>query len=177
MSIRYIVLSTLGILLVVFTGLNWGAMTEPTSLSLVFAQIQAPLGLLMLGMLLVVAAGATLLVTLHQTRMLMQARRMEKDLAAQRELADKAELSRFTLLQTHLDQQLTDIRHDVERQHAHLEQVIRSVQQSVNHELGDEARSLAAQLGQMEDRLNRWLEAVPTSPHGHALTPIPSLSP
>ena len=107
MSLRSLILLLVGAAIVVFVGVNWSAMTTPTDLSLVFAQIHAPLGLVLLGLMALLAAVFVGLIAYTQGTVLLETRRHAKELAAQRELADKAEASRFTDLRAHLDREVT----------------------------------------------------------------------
>ena len=78
-----------------FAAINWKAFMAPTTLSVVFANVEAPLGLI----LLVVVGLLTLLFLLYvvylQSSVLMENRRNARELQAQRELAEQAETSRY----------------------------------------------------------------------------------
>ena len=126
MPLRTVFLIVVLALIALFAVLNWGAFLAPTTLSFGVAQVQAPLGLIMLGLLAVLTALFLLYVVYLQTTVILEWRRREKELQASRELADQAEASRFTELRTHLDTRLTEIEN-----------------------------SLSAQLGEMRDRLQR----------------------
>jgi hypothetical protein len=86
---------------------------------------------------------------------LLDARRHSKELAAQRDLADKAEASRFTDLRAYLDaglsrlaDQITDSKSASIGRVDRLDTELRTlVEQSVN--------GLAAHIGELEDRLER----------------------
>ena len=86
-----------------FAAINWSAFSTPTTLSLVVHDGQAPVGVIMLVLLAVACIAFIAWAIPMQGRALMDSRRMTKDLQAQRELADKAEASRFTELRAHLD--------------------------------------------------------------------------
>lgn len=107
MSLRSLFLLLVGAVTVAFIGVNWGEMTRPTDLSLVFTDIRAPLGLVLIGLMALLSAVFVGLVAYQQGVVLMETRRHAKELAAQRELADKAEASRFTELRAHLDQEVS----------------------------------------------------------------------
>jgi uncharacterized integral membrane protein len=113
-------------LVVLFAAVNWSAFTAPTTLSLGVAQIQAPLGLIMLCLVAVLTALFLLYVVYLQTTVLLETRRHAKELQAQRELADQAEASRFTELRGYLDTRLRELEN-----------------------------SLSAQVGELRDRLDR----------------------
>lgn len=88
-----------------FTVLNVDELTRTSTLNLGFTTMQLPLGLVML--LFVFAISLVFLVTtiyMHSSR-LIETRHYAKELTAQRELADKAEASRFTELRRYLESQ------------------------------------------------------------------------
>jgi uncharacterized integral membrane protein len=103
MSLRAVLLLLIFALLAIFVVVNWPAFTTPATLSLLVGTVEAPLGIVMLML-----TGALALVFLAyafylQTSVLLETRRMTRELAAQRQLADQAEASRFTELRTALD--------------------------------------------------------------------------
>ena len=107
MSLRSLLLLLVGAAIVVFIGVNWTAMTAPTDLNLIFTEIRAPLGLVLLGLMALLSALFVGLIAYTQGTVLVETRRHAKELAAQRELADKAEASRFTDLRAHLDKEVS----------------------------------------------------------------------
>ena len=107
MSLRSLLLLLVGAAIVAFIGVNWSAMTVPTDLNLIFTEIRAPLGLVLLGLMALLSAVFVGLIAYTQGTVLMETRRHAKELSAQRELADKAEASRFTDLRAHLDREVT----------------------------------------------------------------------
>jgi hypothetical protein len=85
-----------------FTVLNWQALAAPMTLSLGIDTVQAPLGVVML-----VALGLlALLFAAWAMMMLAESHRQARELHAQRELADKAEASRFTELRSFIADEL-----------------------------------------------------------------------
>ena len=86
----------------VFTGLfallNWTQFTTPTTLSFGFFDVSAPLGMIMLGLVALLAVVFVVWALSMQASLLVESRRQAKELQAQRELADRAEASRFTEL-------------------------------------------------------------------------------
>ncbi len=107
MSLKSLLLLLIGAAIVIFVGLNWVAMTTPTTLTLGFTDVQAPLGLVLLGLMALLSVVFVALVAYTQGTVLMETRRHAKELSAQRELADKAEASRFTDLRAHLDKEVS----------------------------------------------------------------------
>lgn len=107
MSLKSLLLLIIGIAILAFVGLNWDAMNRPTNLNLGFTEMNAPLGLVLLGLMALLSVVFVALVAYTQGTVLVETRRHAKELAAQRELADKAEASRFTDLRAHLDKEVT----------------------------------------------------------------------
>lgn len=120
-----------------FALINWSAFTALTTLSLGFTTVQAPLGLIMLGFVAFLCVLFTVWVISLQAGSLAAARRQTRELQAQRDLADKAEASRFTELRTELLARLDRLQ---------TESRIAAEQN---------ANAVAAQLGELEDRLER----------------------
>lgn len=134
------VISTLVLALVAaFVVLNWTALAAPMMLSLGVTSVQAPLGLLMLvllGLLGALFAGWAF-------SMLAELRRQARDLHTQRDLADRAEASRFT-----------ELRDFVGAEFRRLAQEERTaLEQSTN--------TLAASIGELEERLARGRSSLP----------------
>lgn len=89
-----------------FAALNWNAIVAPTTLSVGLTSVQAPLGLVLLGVVAVLTALFLVFVLYLQSAVLLDARRHAKDLRANRQLADQAEASRFTELRGFLEAEL-----------------------------------------------------------------------
>jgi hypothetical protein len=117
-------------LVLVFVGLfaliNWDAFSALTPLSLGFTTVQAPLGLIMLGLIVFLCVLFTVWVISLQATSLMDSRRQTRELQTQRDLADRAEASRIAELRTELLARL-----------------------------GDSTNATAAHIAQLEDRLER----------------------
>ena len=116
MSLKSLLLLIIGIAVLAFVGLNWAAMNTPTDLNLGFTEIRAPLGLVLLGLMAALSVVFVAMVAYTQGTVLVETRRHAKELAAQRELADKAEASRFTDLRAHLDKEMTRLTDSVAMQ-------------------------------------------------------------
>lgn len=147
-----------------FTALNWSAFMTPTTLSLGVAVVQAPLGLVMLGLVAFLAALFLVFVVYLQTSGLMEARRHARELQANRELAEQAETSRFTELHGFLEMELKiHARLDAESRAtvlARLDQLERDLR-TVVEQAGN---TLAAYIGELEDRLERGRAAQDLTP-------------
>ena len=137
-----------GIMLVAgFAALNVDEFTRPSLLSLGFTTITVPLGMVML-LLLVAVMLVFLATTLYiQSANMLETRQYARDLNAQRELADKAEASRFTELRTFLVERLDRMQADTQR----------GLEQNAN--------TIGAVVAELEDRLERGhLPALERSP-------------
>ena len=120
-----------------FALINWNAFSALTPLSLGVSTVQAPLGLIMLGLVAFLCVLFTVWVVSLQANSLMDSRRQTKELQAQRDLADRAEASRFTELRGELMARL-DL-----------------LQNETRAALDQGSNSVAAHIGQLEDRLER----------------------
>ena len=103
MSLRSLFLLIICAVIVTFIAINWPAMTAPAHLNLLFTEVDAPLGVVLLGLMAVLAVAFISVLAYTQGAVLLETRRHTKEMAAQRELADKAEASRFTELREHLN--------------------------------------------------------------------------
>ena len=135
--IRALVFFLVLVLVGLFALINWPAFSALTPLSLGFTTVQAPLGLIMLGFIAFLCVLFTVWVISLQAGSLMDARRQTRELQAQRDLADKAEASRFTELRSELVARLDRLQRESAL----------TLEQSGN--------SVAAHIGQLEDRLER----------------------
>ncbi len=98
MNFRTICIAIIVAMIGVLAAFNWTALSTPTVVSLGVTEIQAPLGVLMLALTILLSVFFIAYVLWMQGSVLMEARRHAKEMQAQRDLADKAEASRFTEL-------------------------------------------------------------------------------
>ncbi len=75
--------------------LNWSVLMAPAELDLVFARIQAPLGVVMLGLAGALVALFFVAYLQNQIGSLLETKRLLKEVGRAHELADKAEASRI----------------------------------------------------------------------------------
>lgn len=92
--------------IVAFIVLNWSAVMTPTTLSLGVATVQAPLGVVMLGLLTLFTALFLVFVIYSKTSGLFKDRHHSRELRATQALADNAETSRFNELRELLSVEL-----------------------------------------------------------------------
>jgi uncharacterized integral membrane protein len=126
MMTRALIFFVVLVLVGLFAVINWDVFSALTPISLGFTTVQAPLGLILLGTIVFLCVLFTVWVIVLQAGSLRDARRQTKELQAQRDLADRAEASRFTELRADL---------------------LARIDQSAN--------ATAAHIAQLEDRLER----------------------
>nr|WP_121455891.1 LapA family protein [Acidovorax sp. 106] len=126
--------------------LNWEALSVVSAVSVGLTTFDAPLGLLMLGLTSLLGVLLVAYVLSLQGSVLLETRRHTKEMQAQRELADKAEASRFTELRAFL-----------ENQHSQGHTTVMARLDSLETRLAARAQesdnTTAAYVGQLEQRL------------------------
>lgn len=105
MHLRSIVLLLTVLAIAALAALNWPALAAPSLVSLGVVSFEAPLGLMMLALTTLLGIFFIAYVLSLQGSVLLDTRRHTKEMQAQRELADKAEASRFTELRAFLEAQ------------------------------------------------------------------------
>lgn len=105
MNFRTLLLLLIVAAIAALAALNWGALAAPSTISLGLVSWEGPLGLVMLGLTLLLGIFFIAYVLSLQGSVLLDTRRHTKEMQAQRELADKAEASRFTDLRIFLETQ------------------------------------------------------------------------
>ena len=155
MRLRTGILLVVVLLIAALATLNWGVLSQPTPMSLGVTQVTAPLGLVMLGLTAVLGVVCLAYVFYLQSTVMLETRRHNKELQVQRDLADKAEASRFTELRNYLDAQ----EQNRAARHAELQaQLVKRIEQLENgiKSRADQSDNItAAHIGQLEDRIER----------------------
>ena len=158
MNLRSALLVLALLVLTLFALLNWTAFTAPTTLSVGFAEVQAPLGLIMLTVTAVVSALFLFYIVVQQAGVIMETRRNTKELNAQRDLADKAEASRFSELRAFLDTELRKIEAQDAAGTREIGARVDVLQQQLQTKLDESTRSLSAYVGEVDDKLDRMVK-------------------
>lgn len=157
MNARALALVSALALLALFATLNWATFTAPTTLTLGFTDVQAPLGLLMLIVTAVLCGLFVVYILFQQAGFILDARRYAKELKANRELADTAEASRFTDLRTFLEGELRRIEAQSAASNRELGARMAQLEQGLQDKLAESTRTLSAYVGEVEDKLDRVL--------------------
>ncbi len=150
MRVRTIVLIVAGLLAALFLVLNWSVFAAPASFYFLVGSISLPIGIVMLALIALVTLGYAIYLGMWQSKLLMDYRRQSKELQSQRALADDAEASRFTSLSTLL-------REEMSKQEARFEAAFAALRT----ELRETENSIAATLGEMDDRQQRGMNITP----------------
>ncbi|MBK5204602.1 MAG: hypothetical protein JJD98_04090 [Polaromonas sp.] len=160
MRIRTILFALAILVVAAFVALNIDEFTRVSVLSLGFMTVQVSLGLVMLVLLGAATAiflGSALYM---QSTNLLEMRKHTRELNTQRELADKAEASRFTELQTFLAAQAAAEERRQAATAAALTERIAQQQQALLARMEQSDNTMAAYMGQLQDKLDRAAPSV-----------------
>ncbi len=138
-----------------FMAFNWQLVTEAQPLSIGVTTVEAPLGLVMLAFFIAIAFTLAIQLAIQYVLVAKFKKQQAKALATQRTLAEQAEASRFSELRATLLSQF-------ERMTSHLG----TSQDALRQEIRESANSIAAMLGEMDDRLSTAVSA-------HTIVPMP----
>jgi uncharacterized integral membrane protein len=155
MKARTVILLVGLLLVAAIIVLNLDEFVRPIALNLAVTEVQAPLGLVLAGMLGALLVMLLLFMVFDQTAHLMEVRRLSKEVAEQRQLAERAEASRLAELREWLATAFAQLE---ERQQAQAEALrlhIENGRTELVRQLEDGLNGLNASLGEIEDRLER----------------------
>jgi uncharacterized integral membrane protein len=146
MQMRSPLLLIIVLAIAALAALNWELLAASSMVSVGLMSFEAPLGLLMLGLTTLLGVFFVAYVLFLQGSVLMETRRHTKEMQAQRELADKAEASRFTELRSFLETQ------HVQAQEALLARLDR-LESHLTTRAEESDNTTAAYMGQLEQQL------------------------
>jgi hypothetical protein len=160
MRTRTIALVVAILLVAGFAALNWAEVVRPAPLLFGPIVADAPLGLILLGLLaltlvLFLASSAAI-----RTQSLMDYRHHQKTLEAQRELADRAEASRFTDLRQHLDTHLKEMRERDAIAATEFDKAMAQNRRDMQAQMEQMNRMVSARLNELEHRLDSRFERI-----------------
>jgi len=139
--------------LALFTAANWSAFIAPTTLSVIFATIEAPLGLVLLSVVVLLTALFLIYVVYLQSSVLFETRRHARELHAQRELAEHAEISRLHDLRSSLEAQLQTLGKQTEQAKTELSARLDQIEGDLRQSIEQCQNSLTASIAEIDDRL------------------------
>jgi uncharacterized integral membrane protein len=145
--------------LAVFTAVNWNAFTMPTTLSVVFVTFEAPLGLILLGVVGLLFVMFLLYLFYLQSSVLFDSRRHARELQAQRELAENAEASRFSQLRVFLEGEAGKLTESTAGSTQRVLERMERLESGLHAALEQSTNTLAAYLGEIDDRLARFIHS------------------
>jgi hypothetical protein len=155
MRARTLILLVILILIIAFAALNWKAIVMPTTLSLGVTEVQGPLGLILLAITALLTIMFLVYVVYLQTSVLLDSRRHTRQLQEQRELADKAEASRFTELRTFLETEMRNLAQQSVAAQSTLSARLDQAQRELSASIAQTENSLSAYIGELDDRVQR----------------------
>ena len=144
---------------------NFPYLAQNVPMSLGFTTVEAPLGLILLGLTALMAIVFIAYVITMQGAWLLEARAHSKEMAAQRELADRAEASRFTELRIAIE----NLHKEEERR---LLERLDSLDARLHARVQESDNSTAAYVGQLEQQLRSHAPAVPVRPNAGFADPM-----
>ncbi|GIW26218.1 DNA cytosine methyltransferase [Meiothermus sp.] len=154
---RNVFLLVVIVLMAVFAWRNWAVFSEEKPLSLIFTQVNAPFGIVMLAIMAVLVVIYFLYTVGLETAALLEVKKYARELLSTRKLADEAEASRFSELKKWLEGELESLKaQSPAGLEAKLQQVVERIDR-VEHELREDiekaGNTLAAYIGELEDQL------------------------
>ena len=149
-----------------FVALNWSEFLRTSPLSFGGTVTEAPLGLIMLAFLSVAVVAFLMTGAMHRTQTLIESHHHLKDLTHQRDLADRAEASRFTELRQHIDTQLRELRQRDTIAASEFEKAMLESQRDLKGQIELINRTLASRLAEIDQHLDAKLDRL------HGLAPV-----
>ena len=153
MYLRTILIGLILGALALFTVANWHAFTTPTTLSLIVGTVEAPLGLMLLGVVALLTALFLIYVIYLQSSVLFETRRHARELHDQRELAEHAEISRIHELQSSLETALQTLGKQTEISQSELTARLDRLETDLRQSIEQCQNALAAALAEIDDHL------------------------
>ena len=143
------------VLLGAFAALNWAAITGLSTLNLGYAEVTAPLGLVLLGFTAAIVGLFVVYIVLLQAGVILEVRRLTKALTAQSALADTAEASRMTALQAALAGELRKLEAQATVFNLELGARLDRSERDVQQKLVEATGTFSAYLGEIDGKLDR----------------------
>jgi uncharacterized integral membrane protein len=147
----YIVLAA--VIVCGIAALNWPEVTRTTHLNFGVAAADAPLGAILFGAFLLTLVIFLLSSAVTESRHMLLWNRHNRELQAQRDLAERAEASRFTDLRQHMDNTLRETRQRDTVTSREFEKSMLQSHRELRTHLENMSRALMARLGEIESRV------------------------
>lgn len=164
MRTRTILLVVAILLVAGFAALNWGEVVRPTPLLFGPIAADAPLGLILLALLALTLVLFLASSIAMRTQSLIDYRQHHKTLEAQRELADKAEASRFVDLRQQLDTHLKEMRERDAIAATEFDKAMLQTRRELQAQMEQINRTIATRMTELENRLDGRVSRVGVPP-------------
>jgi uncharacterized membrane protein YccC len=151
---RIVFIVVAALVVAALAALNWPEFTQAEPLSFGVATVNVPLGLVMLTIVAIVLAVFLVSSAIQESRYLLEHRRHSRALQAQRELAERAETSRFTDLRDHLDTHLREGRHRDQMVATEVEKRLVSSHNELREHFDRMFSAMLSRLSDIESRLS-----------------------
>jgi uncharacterized membrane protein len=142
-------------LLAIFALFNWSAFVAPTTLTVGFSTVEAPLGLILLALVALITLLFLIYIVFLQSNSLLEGRRQARELQSQRELADRSEESRFQQLRLAMETELRNLETQTKEAKVEILTRLDALERDTRLALEQSGNTIAAYLGEIEDRLDR----------------------
>lgn len=158
-----------------FAALNWSEFARTAPLNFGPFVIEASIGFVMLAILGLSLLGFMVSNVVSESRHVIESRRHLQALETQRDIADKAEASRFAQLRQDFDTHMRETREH--RQHVGLaategDRTAVDTQRELKLQLEQMGRAIAGRLGDLESRIDARLERLQPSATGTVQQPL-----
>jgi len=141
--------------LILFAAINWTAFVSPFKLSVVFTTVEAPLGLVLLGITGLLTLLFLIYLVFLQSSSLLESRRQARELQNQREIVEQSEASRFSRLHSFLEVELQKLALQNDNGQAALLAKLDDLESRLRSTVEQSANSLAAYMGEIDDKLEK----------------------
>ena len=150
---RFLLLVIAILLVAGFAALNWPEVMRTTSLNFGLFYMDGAVGAILLGILALGLIAFMASSAMLRSRMMITENRYTRDLQAQRDLADKAEASRFTELRQHLDTHFRETRQREAMANTEFEKAMLQSQRDMRAQLDQLQQAVTARFGELENRI------------------------
>ena len=155
MNLRSVFLFVVLIFCAIFLVVNWGGIVTDVPVNLLYTEIEAPLGLILLLVLGFLVVLCLMYAFLQQASLALEMRRAHKELEDARQLAQRAERSRFVELHNELQKLVKDLQEESQTRHNSLLARFETLEERMRVNMHDTINSVSASVGEVEDRLSQ----------------------
>ncbi len=163
MNLRSVFLFVIFIFCGIFLVVNWQGIVTDVPVNLLYTEIQAPLGLILLLVLGFLVFICLLYAFVQQASLALEMRRAHKELEDARQLAQRAERSRFVELNNELQKLVKDLQEQSTTRHNAVLARIETMEERMRMNTHDTINSVSASVGEVEDRLSELVRVTSKS--------------